>query len=115
MDYMEAVKLISAADYVPPTSDENVTVTDTEFSNVPVRLFVPRKASDGLRRAVLFFHGGGWCLGDAGELFSVSAWAPWGSRRLVLGAGFCFMALPRRGQGAGIPAAQTRWRCWKGT
>ncbi|XP_010116493.1 PREDICTED: arylacetamide deacetylase, partial [Chlamydotis macqueenii] len=66
MHYMEATTLIIAADYVPPTSDENVTVMDTEFNNVPVRLFLPRKASDRLRRAVVYFHGGGWCLGQAG-------------------------------------------------
>ncbi|NWH56799.1 AAAD deacetylase, partial [Geococcyx californianus] len=65
MHYMEALKLFMPVEYVPPTSDENVTVTDTEFSNVAVRLYLPRKASDGLRRAVVFFHGGGWCLGDA--------------------------------------------------
>ncbi|NXG78840.1 AAAD deacetylase, partial [Baryphthengus martii] len=66
MHYMDVLMLISVAEHIAPASDENVTVTDTEFSNVPVRLFIPRKASDGLRRGVLFFHGGGWCLGNAG-------------------------------------------------
>ncbi|KAM9231134.1 arylacetamide deacetylase [Leptosomus discolor] len=66
MHYMEATRLITNIDYVAPTSDENVTVTDTEFGKVPVRLYLPRKASDGLRRAVLFFHGGGWAIGQAG-------------------------------------------------
>ncbi|NXR00886.1 AAAD deacetylase, partial [Sagittarius serpentarius] len=66
MHYMEALMLITVAEYIAPTSDENVTVTDTEFSNVAVRLYLPRKATDGLRRAVVFFHGGGWCLGQAG-------------------------------------------------
>ncbi|NXD82993.1 AAAD deacetylase, partial [Halcyon senegalensis] len=66
MHYMDTLMLITAAEYIAPMSDENVTVTDTEFSNVPVRLFVPRKASDGLRRGVVYFHGGGWCLGHAG-------------------------------------------------
>ncbi|NXR31637.1 AAAD deacetylase, partial [Zosterops hypoxanthus] len=65
-NYMEGMRLFMVISLVPPTSDENVTVTDTEFSNVPVRLFVPRRAPGGLRRAVIFFHGGGWCLGDAG-------------------------------------------------
>ncbi|NWX78885.1 AAAD deacetylase, partial [Alca torda] len=66
MHYMDALMLFTAAEYVAPTSDENVTVTDTEFSNVAVRLYLPRRASDGLRRAVIYFHGGGWCVGDAG-------------------------------------------------
>ncbi|NXW46108.1 AAAD deacetylase, partial [Nyctiprogne leucopyga] len=81
MNYMDALMLITAADSVPPTSDENVTVTDTEFSNVAVRLFLPRKPSEGLRRAVIFFHGGGWCLGDAG-MKSYDRLARWTSSRL---------------------------------
>ncbi|KFR16846.1 Arylacetamide deacetylase, partial [Opisthocomus hoazin] len=56
-------------------------VTDTEFSNVPVRLFVPRRASDGLRRAVIFFHGGGWCVGRAG-MKSYDHLARWTSNML---------------------------------
>ncbi|NWH40885.1 AAAD deacetylase, partial [Chloropsis hardwickii] len=66
MHYMEGLRLITALELVAPTSDENVTVTDTELSGVPVRLFLPRRAPGGLRRAMLYFHGGGWCLGDAG-------------------------------------------------
>lgn len=66
MHYMEGLRLITTVEMVAPTSDENVTVTDTELSGVPVRLYLPRRPG-GLRRAVLFFHGGGWCLGDAGE------------------------------------------------
>ncbi|NXX29783.1 AAAD deacetylase, partial [Nicator chloris] len=66
MHYMEGLRLITAVELVPPTSDENVTVTDTALSGVPVRLFLPRRAPAALRRAVLYFHGGGWCLGDAG-------------------------------------------------
>ncbi|NXG58716.1 AAAD deacetylase, partial [Hemiprocne comata] len=81
MHYMEFLMLFTAAEYVPPTSDENVTVRDTEFSNVPVRLFLPRKPSDGLRRAVLYFHGGGWCLGHAG-MQSYDRLTRWTSNRL---------------------------------
>ncbi|NXP02681.1 AAAD deacetylase, partial [Thinocorus orbignyianus] len=65
MHYMEGLMLFTIAEYVPPTSDENVTVTDTEFNNIAVRLYVPRRSSDGLRRAVIYFHGGGWCVGSA--------------------------------------------------
>ncbi|NXO71939.1 AAAD deacetylase, partial [Phainopepla nitens] len=65
-NYMEVLRLFTAAELVAPTSDENVTVTDTAMNSVPVRLFLPRRAPGRLRRAVLFFHGGGWCLGDAG-------------------------------------------------
>lgn len=115
MDYMEAMKVLSAADYVPPTSDENVTVTDTEFSNVPVRLFVPRRASDGLRRAVLFFHGGGWCLGDAGELLPVSAGLCGDRDGSCWALPFVSWALPRRGRGAGVAPARSSRRLGKAT
>ncbi|KAM6304787.1 arylacetamide deacetylase [Aegotheles albertisi] len=66
MHFMEVLMLFTNTEYVAPTSDENVTVTDTEFSNVAVRLYLPRKPADGLRRAVVYIHGGGWCLGHAG-------------------------------------------------
>ncbi|KAM9184291.1 arylacetamide deacetylase [Mergus octosetaceus] len=66
MHYMEVMRLITVAEHVAPTSDENVTVTDTEFSNVAIRLYLPRKPASGLRRAVIYFHGGGWCVGQAG-------------------------------------------------
>ncbi|NWS36621.1 AAAD deacetylase, partial [Polioptila caerulea] len=66
MHYMDGLRLITVVELVAPTSDENVTVTDTQLNNVPVRLYLPRRAPGGLRRAVVFFHGGGWCLGDAG-------------------------------------------------
>ncbi|XP_064521721.1 arylacetamide deacetylase [Pseudopipra pipra] len=66
MHYMEGMRLITAMETVVVTSDENVTVTDTEFNSVPVLLYLPKRAPDGLRRAMVYFHGGGWCLGDAG-------------------------------------------------
>ncbi|NXP74236.1 AAAD deacetylase, partial [Ramphastos sulfuratus] len=66
MHYMDVMMLLARVEQVAPTSDENTTVTDTEFSGVPVRLFVPKKEAAGLRRAIIYFHGGGWCLGDVG-------------------------------------------------
>ncbi|XP_072474819.1 arylacetamide deacetylase-like [Notamacropus eugenii] len=50
---------------VPPTSDANVTVTDTLFNKVPVRVFEPKQKSSTMRRAVFYIHGGGWTTGDA--------------------------------------------------
>ncbi|OXB63152.1 hypothetical protein ASZ78_000384 [Callipepla squamata] len=65
-NYMDVMMLISTAEHVAPTSDENVTVTDTEFSGVAVRLYLPKKPTKGLRRAMVYFHGGGWCFGSTG-------------------------------------------------
>ncbi|KAF1582329.1 Arylacetamide deacetylase, partial [Eudyptes moseleyi] len=72
MHHVEALMLVTTFQYIAPTSDENVTVMDTEFNNVGVRLYLPRKLSDGLRRAVVYFHGGGWCIGQAGKLADAS-------------------------------------------
>ncbi|NXM67480.1 AAAD deacetylase, partial [Serilophus lunatus] len=66
MNFMDVLKLFAYLEATAATSDENVTVMDTELNNVPVRLYLPRRAPEGLRRAVLYFHGGGWCMGDAG-------------------------------------------------
>uniref|UniRef100_A0A452IJ55 Alpha/beta hydrolase fold-3 domain-containing protein n=1 Tax=Gopherus agassizii TaxID=38772 RepID=A0A452IJ55_9SAUR len=52
--------MITSIEYTAPISDENVTVTDTKFNNVPARLYMPRKQSSGLKRAVIYIHGGGW-------------------------------------------------------
>ncbi|XP_031231872.1 arylacetamide deacetylase-like 2 isoform X2 [Mastomys coucha] len=38
-------------------SDENVTVIDTYFSNIPVRLYVPKRKPERKRPAVIYIHG----------------------------------------------------------
>ncbi|XP_064418267.1 arylacetamide deacetylase isoform X3 [Latimeria chalumnae] len=63
--YMEVMMLLTDAEQVGPSSNENVTVTDTTFNDVPVRLYIPRKETKELRRAIIYIHGGGWCLGSA--------------------------------------------------
>uniref|UniRef100_A0A8D0G396 Arylacetamide deacetylase n=1 Tax=Sphenodon punctatus TaxID=8508 RepID=A0A8D0G396_SPHPU len=67
MHYMEVLMMITSMEYTAPTSDENITVADIEFNSVPVRLYVPRKQSNVLKRAVIYIHGGGWCVGGSGE------------------------------------------------
>ncbi|KAM8953883.1 arylacetamide deacetylase [Pelodytes ibericus] len=63
--YMDTMMLLTYLEYSEPTSDENLAVTDTTFNNIPVRLYSPKKSSDVLKRAVIYIHGGGWCLGSA--------------------------------------------------
>uniref|UniRef100_A0A4W5PKX6 Arylacetamide deacetylase-like 4 n=1 Tax=Hucho hucho TaxID=62062 RepID=A0A4W5PKX6_9TELE len=43
---------------VPP----GLRVTDLTFSEVPVRVYEPTAGSLGLRRGLVYFHGGGWVL-----------------------------------------------------
>ncbi|XP_023364919.1 arylacetamide deacetylase-like [Otolemur garnettii] len=63
--YMVIFGFFMSFDEVPPTSDENVTVTETQFNNIPVRVYVPKRKSEALRRGLFYIHGGGWCLGSA--------------------------------------------------
>ncbi|XP_037683121.1 arylacetamide deacetylase-like [Choloepus didactylus] len=63
--FMDSLMFFMSFDEVPPTSDENVTVTETTFNNIPVRVYVPKRESEALRRGVFYIHGGGWCLGSA--------------------------------------------------
>lgn len=64
--YMDVMMLLTYAEHTEPTSDNHVIVKDTSFSNVPVRLYIPKGQSNTLRRAIIYMHGGGWCLGSAG-------------------------------------------------
>ncbi|XP_077016915.1 arylacetamide deacetylase-like [Tamandua tetradactyla] len=63
--FMDSFSLFTSLNEVPPTSDETVTVTETTFNNIPVRVYVPKRKSEALRRAIFYIHGGGWCLGSA--------------------------------------------------
>ncbi|CAH6779106.1 arylacetamide deacetylase [Phodopus roborovskii] len=63
--YMDMMQLLMRFQEVQATSDENVTVIDTAFNSVPVRIYVPKRKSESLRRGLFFIHGGGWCFGSA--------------------------------------------------
>ncbi|XP_071401453.1 arylacetamide deacetylase [Centroberyx affinis] len=66
-DYMGVMYFITLAEGVVPVSDERVQVTEEHFDGVEVVLYQPKQlASDTeLRRAVIYLHGGGWCLGSS--------------------------------------------------
>nr|XP_031534855.1 arylacetamide deacetylase isoform X2 [Vicugna pacos] len=62
--FMESMMFFSRFQNVPPTSDENVTVRDTTFNDIPVRIYVPQRKPKSLRRGLFYIHGGGWCWGS---------------------------------------------------
>lgn len=66
-DYMGVMYLITVIEKVVPLSDEHVRVTEERFDGVDVLLYQPQLEADAsdLRRAVVYLHGGGWCLGSA--------------------------------------------------
>ncbi|XP_006868038.1 PREDICTED: arylacetamide deacetylase-like 2-like [Chrysochloris asiatica] len=68
MRYEEFFTMLMELDYSQPISDENITVTDTTFSDIPVRLYLPKRKSERKRRAVIFIHGGAFVLGSFKQL-----------------------------------------------
>ncbi|KPP58843.1 Arylacetamide deacetylase-like, partial [Scleropages formosus] len=66
-DYMGIMMFITKMEAVVPVSDEHVRVTEELFDGVQVMVYEPNcRHSDGdLRRAVIYLHGGGWCLGSS--------------------------------------------------
>ncbi|XP_075404970.1 arylacetamide deacetylase-like 2 [Tenrec ecaudatus] len=60
----EQLSMLLEMDYTGPVSYENITVTDTTFSDIPVRLYLPKRKSERRRRAVIFIHGGGYVIGS---------------------------------------------------
>ncbi|XP_008584385.1 PREDICTED: arylacetamide deacetylase [Galeopterus variegatus] len=79
--FMESIVFLSSFLEVPPTSDENVTVRDTTFNNIPVRIYVPKRKPESLRRGLFYIHGGGWCL-NSNALFSYDLLSRWTADRL---------------------------------
>nr|XP_057935063.1 arylacetamide deacetylase [Doryrhamphus excisus] len=66
-DYMGVMYVITLIENIVPVSDEHVTVTVENFDGVEVVLYQPKQQSGAteLRRAVVYLHGGGWCLGSS--------------------------------------------------
>uniref|UniRef100_A0A8D0B7A8 Arylacetamide deacetylase n=1 Tax=Salvator merianae TaxID=96440 RepID=A0A8D0B7A8_SALMN len=79
--FMDIMLILTHMEYTAPTSDEKVTVTDTTFDSVPVRLYIPKKDPHSLKKAIIFIHGGGWCLGAA-AMGSYDYLSRWTSERL---------------------------------
>ncbi|XP_038204221.1 arylacetamide deacetylase-like 2 [Arvicola amphibius] len=64
MKYEEVFSVIAAAHYTEPISDENITVIDTNFSDISVRLYLPKRKSERRRPAVIYIHGGIFVFGS---------------------------------------------------
>lgn len=64
---MGVMYFITLAERIVPVSDEHVKVTEEKFDGVEVVLYQPKQQSGDieLRRAVIYLHGGGWCLGSS--------------------------------------------------
>ncbi|XP_008052393.1 arylacetamide deacetylase-like 2 [Carlito syrichta] len=81
MRFEDFISMIIRLDYTEPLSDEYVTVTDTTFANIPVRLYLPKGKTETLRRAVIYMHGGAFCLGSF-KLTSIDHLNRWTATKL---------------------------------
>ncbi|XP_029393910.1 arylacetamide deacetylase isoform X1 [Mus pahari] len=79
--FMETMQLLMKFQEVPPTSDENVTVMETNFNSIPVRIYIPKRKSMTRRRGLFYIHGGGWCLGSA-ALLTYDTLSRWTAHKL---------------------------------
>ncbi|KAI5093074.1 arylacetamide deacetylase, partial [Silurus meridionalis] len=66
-DYMDVMMFITFLERVVPLSDERVKVAEERFDGVDVVVYEPRqeRGTGEMRRAIIFMHGGGWCLGSS--------------------------------------------------
>nr|KAF6472999.1 arylacetamide deacetylase [Rousettus aegyptiacus] len=79
--FLASVRFFMDEKKVPPTSDENITVTDTTFNHIPVRVYVPKKQPKALRRGIFFIHGGGWS-GNSAASQNYDLFSRWTADRL---------------------------------
>ncbi|XP_021483693.1 arylacetamide deacetylase-like 2 [Meriones unguiculatus] len=64
MKFEDIFVMIMALQNTMPVSDENITVIDTELSDIPVRLYLPKRNSERQRPAIIFIHGGTFTAGS---------------------------------------------------
>ncbi|XP_052036923.1 arylacetamide deacetylase-like 2 [Apodemus sylvaticus] len=64
MKFEEFFAILMGFQDTKPVSDENITVIDTDFSGIPVRLYLPKRKSAKQRPAVIYIHGGAYILGS---------------------------------------------------
>ncbi|ROL41938.1 Arylacetamide deacetylase [Anabarilius grahami] len=67
LDFWRVMMFITFAERVVPVSDERVQVADEVFDGVEVIVYQPTQQEETgeLRRAIIYLHGGGWCLGSS--------------------------------------------------
>ncbi|KAK2868720.1 hypothetical protein Q7C36_000591 [Tachysurus vachellii] len=66
-NYMDVMMFVTFLERVVPVSDERVKVAEERFDGVEVVVYEPRheRGTGERRRAIIYLHGGGWCLGSS--------------------------------------------------
>ncbi|XP_063155948.1 arylacetamide deacetylase-like 3 [Candoia aspera] len=49
----------------PPVKDSKLFITDSKFEHIPVRIYQPKKLNTGLKKGVLYLHGGCGIFGSS--------------------------------------------------
>ncbi|XP_026998431.1 arylacetamide deacetylase isoform X3 [Tachysurus fulvidraco] len=64
---MDVMMFVTFLERVVPVSDERVKVAEERFDGVEVVVYEPRheRGTGERRRAIIYLHGGGWCLGSS--------------------------------------------------
>ena len=70
MKYEDVLSILVKVQLTKPVSDENITVIDTDFSHIPVRLYLPKRKLERKRPAVIFIHGGIFVFGSCSKYIS---------------------------------------------
>ena len=70
MKYEKIFSTVTTFYIVQAVSDENVTVIDREFNNIPVRLYLPKRKLERKSPAVIFIHGGMFAFGSCSKYIS---------------------------------------------
>lgn len=63
-------------------------VKKLNLSGVPVRIYEPTTVCDGLRRGLVYFHGGGWVLGSLDTFDEVCRYIALNSDTIVVSVGY---------------------------
>jgi acetyl esterase/lipase len=58
----------------PDNLDVSDEVISTSLADIPIRIYRPEGTQDQLMPALIYFHGGGWCIGDLDSHDHVCRW-----------------------------------------
>src|ERR671917_1619106 len=95
----EALSLVESRPEMHAVSDHTVPVPGAD---IPVRVYVPTDGP-GPRPVLVYFHGGGWVIGDVDTQDGTVRAVAEGSGVTVVSVGY------RRGAGGPVPAAPQDW------
>uniref|UniRef100_A0A8D2LL84 Alpha/beta hydrolase fold-3 domain-containing protein n=1 Tax=Varanus komodoensis TaxID=61221 RepID=A0A8D2LL84_VARKO len=75
-------------DGLPPEKESRLSIKNTFFENVPVRLYQPRVPCPGKRKGILFIHGGSGIFGSIDAYENVCRYLAWKCDAVVASVGY---------------------------